>query len=87
MQPSGNDGGQRADPPPELPQVKEGNRGVDKQTKSLAVESETEVKLDESAQTLIGHHLKTVYREIVDQPIPDQFLKLLEDLERKERGL
>jgi hypothetical protein len=87
MQPSGNDGSQRADPSPELPQVKEGNRGVDKQKKNLAVESETEVKLDESAQTLIGHHLKAVYREIVDQPIPDQFLKLLEDLERKERGL
>lgn len=41
-------------------------------------------KLDDLAQVLIGRHLKAVYSEIVEQPVPDQILKLLEELERKE---
>ncbi len=48
--------------------------------------AEPEVRLDEAAQALIGQHLKAVYSEIVQQPIPDEFLKLLDDLERKERS-
>lgn len=49
-------------------------------------ESEPEVRLDEAAQALIGQHLKAVYSEIVQQPVPDEFLKLLEELERKEKS-
>jgi hypothetical protein len=44
------------------------------------------VKLDTSAQALIGQQLRAVYGEIVNQPIPDHLLKLLEDLERKDEG-
>lgn len=47
---------------------------------------EPEIRLDEAAQALIGQHLKAVYSEIVQQPVPDEFLKLLDDLERKERS-
>lgn len=47
--------------------------------------NETDLKLDGSAQLLIGQHLKAVYGAIVRQPIPDQFLQLLDELERKER--
>lgn len=47
---------------------------------------EGEVKLDDAAQALIGQHLKAIYGEIVQQPVPDRFLELLEELERKERG-
>ena len=42
-------------------------------------------KIDEAAQALIGHHLRTLYGEIVREPVPDQLLKLLADLERKEQ--
>jgi Anti-sigma factor NepR len=42
------------------------------------------VKLDTSAQALIGQQLRAVYGEIVKEPIPDHLLKLLEDLERKD---
>ena len=42
-------------------------------------------ELDSAAQALIGHHLRTLYGEIVREPVPDQFLKLLQDLERRER--
>ena len=48
--------------------------------------TEPEIRLDEAAQALIGQHLKAIYSEIVQQPVPDEFLKLLDDLERKERS-
>lgn len=44
------------------------------------------VKLDEMAQTLIGRQLALVYGEVLEQPIPDHFIKLLDELEKKERG-
>ena len=86
MQSSGKNGdSQRKDLPADPPQVPEGGQHVDRQMNRSDPGTETEVKLDESAQALIGHHLKAVYSEIVEQPIPDQFLKLLDELERKER--
>ena len=44
-----------------------------------------ELKLDDAAQVLIGLQLKAVYGEIVQQAIPEQFLKLLDELEQKEQ--
>ena len=44
-----------------------------------------QTELDSAAQALIGHHLRTLYGEIVREPVPDQFLKLLQDLERREQ--
>ena len=45
-----------------------------------------EPMLDPKAQELIGRQLKVLYGSILEEPVPDQFVKLLEDLERKERG-
>lgn len=42
------------------------------------------VKLDDTAQALIGHHLRALYGQIVREPVPDHLIKLLQDLERKE---
>lgn len=53
--------------------------------KQVDLPNDSDVKLDEAAQMLIGQHLKAAYSEIVCQPIPDQFLQLLDELERKER--
>ena len=47
--------------------------------------SDTTVRLDDPAQVLIEQRLKIVYGEIVQQPVPEQLLKLLEELERKEQ--
>ena len=44
-----------------------------------------EHKLDEAAQRLIGSQLRAVYNEIVQQPVPDNLLELLAELERKEQ--
>jgi hypothetical protein len=37
-------------------------------------------------QTYIGRQLRAVYDEIVNEPIPDNLVRLLEDLERKKPG-
>ena len=47
--------------------------------------AEANIALDEPTQALIGHRLKAIYAEIVEQPVPEQLLKLLEELERQER--
>lgn len=35
-------------------------------------------------QQHIGRQLKAVYEEVAQQPIPDRFVRLLEELERKQ---
>lgn len=60
--------------------------GVSKAEKSAtdaAAPDDTAVKLDPSAQALIGQQLRAVYGEILSQPVPDHLLELLEELERK----
>ena len=42
-------------------------------------------RLDDRTQAAIGQRLKAVYSEIVQEPVPERFLKLLEELEQKER--
>ena len=41
--------------------------------------------LSESAQRLIGVQLRKLYRNIIDEPVPQEFLRLLDELERRER--
>ena len=35
---------------------------------------------------LISRQLKAIYDEVVNEPIPDRFLRLLQELERKKEG-
>jgi hypothetical protein len=42
--------------------------------------------LDPTLQAHIGRQLRALYDEIVQQPIPDRFIQLLEELERKKAG-
>ena len=37
-------------------------------------------------QAHIGRQLRAVYDEVASEEVPDRFLKLLEELERKETG-
>ena len=41
--------------------------------------------LDLEIQTRLGHTLRVLYQELVNEPIPDRFLKLLDELEEGER--
>jgi len=34
----------------------------------------------------IGAHLRKVYDEALSEPVPDRFLSLLQQIEKKERG-
>jgi hypothetical protein len=34
----------------------------------------------------IGDHLRKVYDEALSEPVPDRFLDLLKEIEKKERG-
>ena len=44
----------------------------------------SEVKLDTDLQAHIGRQLRAVYDEVVNEPVPDKFIRLLEELERKQ---
>ena len=37
-------------------------------------------------QAHLGQQLKAVYAEIANQPVPDRFAQLLDELERKQRA-
>lgn len=42
--------------------------------------------MEADLQAHIGRQLRAVYDEVVNEAVPDRFLRLLEDLERKEAG-
>jgi hypothetical protein len=44
------------------------------------------VALEPDLQAHIGRQLRAVYEEVVNEAVPDRFLKLLEELERKKAG-
>ena len=48
------------------------NSGGEEGTRSVS--ADLNVILDEPTQALIGHCLKAVYAEIVEQPVPEQLL-------------
>lgn len=45
----------------------------------------THKPLDDLSSSQIGKRLKTMYDEIVQEPVPDKFTSLLENLERAEK--
>jgi Anti-sigma factor NepR len=38
--------------------------------------------VDPKIQQAIGKHLRTVYDDVINEPVPDKFMELLEKLER-----
>jgi hypothetical protein len=43
-------------------------------------------KLDSSSQRRIGDQLRAMYDELMQQPVPDRFKDLLEQLEKSNRS-
>jgi hypothetical protein len=41
-------------------------------------------RMEAELQDHIGRELRALYNEVVEEPIPERFLKLLDDLERKQ---
>ena len=44
------------------------------------------IPLPTDVQAFIGRQLRAVYNDVVNEPVPDRFVKLLEELERKQGG-
>ena len=47
-------------------------------------EQPADPKLDRAIQARIGDQLRAMYTELLEQPVPDRFRDLLEQLERQE---
>jgi hypothetical protein len=41
--------------------------------------------LDRSLQAQLGRQLRSIFSDIANEPVPDRFVKLLEELEAKEQ--
>jgi hypothetical protein len=52
---------------------------------SLTDKLATDPKLDSTSQKRIGDQLRAMYDELVQQPVPDRFKNLLDQLEKKGR--
>jgi Anti-sigma factor NepR len=46
----------------------------------------TKAQLDSSSQKRIGDQLRAMYDELMQQPVPDRFKELLDQLDRKKDG-
>lgn len=45
----------------------------------------TTSKFPPTAHARIGNHLRRMYDDLADEPVPDKFLEILADLESKEK--
>ncbi len=43
-----------------------------------------EARVDANVRAHLGRKLKTAYQTLVEEPVPDRFVKLLEELRSKE---
>lgn len=59
---------------------------ADMNLNSTAPDDASAVILDQRIQAQIGHQLASFYRELVNQPIPQNFIDLLAKLDRQEDG-
>lgn len=41
-------------------------------------------KLEQVTQNALGHELRAMYNQIVNEPVPDRFVRLLDQLEQAE---
>jgi hypothetical protein len=47
---------------------------------------QTRVRLDPRVRAHIGSRIKAVYDEVLEEPVPDRFVALLDELASKERN-
>ena len=54
--------------------------------KTLGDTLATDPKLDSTSQKRIGDQLRAMYDELMQQPVPDRFRDLLDQLDKKNGG-
>ncbi|MFM9847237.1 MAG: NepR family anti-sigma factor [Hyphomicrobiaceae bacterium] len=47
-------------------------------------EAKPDARVDANVRAHLGRKLKTAYQALVEEPVPDRFVKLLEELRSKE---
>jgi hypothetical protein len=58
---------------------------VDDTERASSNAAATRKPLDDLSSSQIGKRLKSMYDEVVREPVPDKFMSLLESLERAEK--
>ena len=75
-------------PQPPAPMPAEALDSADPDPEAHPVEPSTDpgadATLDPKLQDQIGRQLRAAFEEVVNQPVPDRFRQLLEELERKQ---
>jgi hypothetical protein len=62
-----------------VPRKKDTKMRTDTQGSSAGAGS---MRIDPQVQTEIGRHLRAIYDDVINEPVPAKFLELLEKLER-----
>lgn len=58
----------------------------DEEAEAGMVQKENGPKLDRGTQSRIGDQLRAMYNDLMDQPVPDKFKALLDQLEKRDEG-
>jgi hypothetical protein len=59
-----------------------GNKGQKMRSDTQATGSGQGAHIDPRIQTEIGKHLRAIYDDVINEPVPSKFMELLEKLER-----
>lgn len=65
------------------PGATEGSKRMGKDGKGA--NSDRVAHIDPRVQTEIGKHLRAVYDDVINEPVPNRFMELLEKLERSQK--
>jgi hypothetical protein len=64
------------------PRGKTKNEGKKMRTASQGPSGRVQAPIDPRIQVEIGKHLRAVYDDVINEPVPDKFMELLQKLEQ-----
>ena len=64
------------------PRDKNKNEGKKMRTASQGSSARDRTTIDPRIQVEIGKHLRAVYDDVINEPVPDKFMELLQKLEQ-----
>jgi hypothetical protein len=64
------------------PRGKNTNEGKKMRTASQGSSARDRTTIDPRIQVEIGKHLRAVYDDVINEPVPDKFMELLQKLEQ-----
>lgn len=83
--PAGNEmNGHSTDGPPSPTPKASTPASVEKMTASYSRQKDIGPKLDRGTQSRIGDQLRAMYTDLMEQPVPDKFKALLDQLDQRK---